>query len=1072
MVSISCVADCTSFVAGLTARRQFAFDERKALFALKIQRRFNHLAQIGRCLLYESMEGIVIQRQSGRLKSRLFGCAAAMGLVIGCGTAAWGQSVSTDDTQKNAKSNTKANDEIVVTGTRIKQSNLVAPTPVKVIDEVAIEVSGETNAADILRQLPSIGVSALTTTNSNFTTTASGINTVQLRNLGEDRTLVLIDGRRVVSGVPGSQYVDFNSIPTEFIKRIDVLTGGSSAVYGSDALSGVINIILRDDYEGASLSYQHGQTAEFGDYKNNRLTASFGTEFADGRGNAMFGVTHSNNDGAYFRDRPGQGVDDLSYAFFTGSSNDVLTPVSSVLGYPFYSSFSEYGRINVIAPNNATASQWVTLSDGSIAPWSVAQYGFNRQAYRALAVPTERTLATSLLNYDLTDKVRLFGEFSYAVTDTTSSLEPFALANDDIYGAPISCDTSGCINGVPLTNPYIPNALKDQVRALYPGVSDENLAVGFARRLTEIDQRAATNKRQTARFVTGLHADISDQITLDASVNYGRTTQDQTGIGQVNVQNFANALDAIDDGSGNIVCRSVVAQNQGCVPINIFGLGNISEPAANYVRADSNLTATIEQFDVLSYLSGEISSPMQTGSFMSRPVSWVLGYEFRNEKSSFIPDALTQAGLNGGNKTPVTVGQFDVHEVFAELELPLLTDVPFAKAVDLRLAGRGSSYSTVGDTFAWSGNLQWQLNEMVKLRGQYASAVRAPNIGELFQGASETFGTVTDPCQGLVVSNGQAAFLSDITNPASAVDPGSVGSTVANNCLADPALAARVSRDGYFIPTQPELQGIGGFISGNPNLKEEDGESITFGAIINPKFTSWLEPLAISVDYFDIKITDAISTVSRQTSATRCYTRMEFCSNVRRFTTGSSVGAIDGVDSRTQNVAELHTSGVDVQFSYDFDVSSVVRNWNDAGHLTLTGVYQYLGKYTQVALPGNPENSFKGTLGLPENRGQFSLLYDREDLRFVWTTQWIGQSRMTGFIDSDFIVDDVFFHDINVRYKLPIPNVNASVFGGIDNVFNTFVPTGVGFNATGHYTAPEVYDALGRRFYVGAKVNF
>ena len=949
-------------------------------------------------------------------------------------------------------------DEVVVTGTRIKQSNLTSPTPVKVVDVEAIEISGETNAADILRELPALGVSALSTTNSNFTVNSSGLNTINLRNLGASRALVLINGKRVVSGVPGAQIVDFNSIPTEFVERFDVLTGGSSAVYGSDALAGVVNVILKDDYEGASLSYQMGGTTEFGDYESQRITGTFGSNFADDRGNAVFGVTHSRNDGAFFRDRDGQGVDDLSYAFFTGQADDVLTDVSTIIGRPFFSSFSESGRINVIGTNGGTAAQFAGTGD----PYSAAQFGFNRQQFRALAVPTERTLFNTNMSYNVSDTVQLTAEASYSITDTSAELEPFPLSSADIYGTDPICGPTGCdtTTGVSITNAFVPDSIRDAARAALPGVADEDIVVGFARRMTEVDRRGATNKRQTARFALGINGAMTDKLNYDVSLTHGRTSQAQQSSGQINTLNMLQALDTAVIG-GEVVCADALARSQGCDPINIFGRGTISEDAADYVRAPSSRQGDLEQTVLQGFLTGEVGALQETGSVFSRPIGWVAGMEYRNEISSFVPDALSQSGLNAGNVSPATAGEFSVIEGFGELELPLLTDVPFAERVDLRMAARVSDYTTVGQTFAWSGNLQWQVNDQLTLRGQYAEAVRAPNIGELFQGAAETFGTLGDPCSGLTVTGGVPTVPSG-------------DATVAANCFADPALQARVARDGTFIPTQAELQGIGGFISGNPNLSEEDGTSYTLGFIWNPESSAILEPFAITVDYFNIEIDNAISNIGRATSASRCYTRGEFCDNVRRFTAGPSIGAIEGVDSNAQNVAKLATSGFDVQASYDFDLTDIFKAKKDVGEFTLTGTYQYLDKYETTALPGDTPNDASGDFGLAKHEAQITGLYRKDGFRFAWTTQYIGKSGTNVFGDPDqrFERGAVTFHDINARWQLPFAGDAVSVFGGVDNVFDKFVPTGVGFNATGHYTDPDVYDALGRRYYVGARLDF
>lgn len=1015
------------------------------------------------------------------LKSRLLASSVFAGAAFGLmGMHAYAQEQEEVETVEAAAEDEARQETVFVTGSRIAQTNLDSPVPVSQFDAAQIDLSGAVNVSEVLRTLPATGVSGLTSTNSNFTVTASGINTVELRNLGEDRTLVLVNGRRFVGGVPGSQIVDFNQIPTEFIERIDVITGGASAVYGSDALAGVVNIILKDDIDGVTITGQGG-ISEAEDLETYRASITGGGDFANGRGNAAASLTWSRNNGAFFRDREGQGVDDLSYAAFTGNVDDVLTPVSEILGRPFFSSFSERGRFFAPGVGNQTFDE----TSNEFREYVAAADGFNRQAFRALSIPNERITASAILDYEISPWANFFTEITYSSTDTQSRLEPFPLGGDDIYGSqPFCVDDDGdgtddrCVSGAPITGAFVPDAFRDLIRSANPGIPDEDLVYGFARRTTEVNARGAFNTRQTARIVTGFDGGFDNGINYEVSLNWGRTTQNQESTGGIDVRNFAAALDSVvDPDTGEIICRDETARDQGCVPINIFGQGSISPEAAAYVRADSKFDAEIEQTVVNAFLTGD-STILAGFELPAGPISWVAGYEWREESSSEIPDALSQSGLNAGNVTPITVGGFDVWEVFGELEIPILVDQPWAEELSLNLAARHSDYSSVGETFAWSANAEYQPISSIRFRSQYAEAVRAPNISEAFDGLGETFATISDPCAGVTRIGGTPAFGPDDDADAS---------RIANVCLQDPLVAARVDRDGAFIPTQPEIQGIGGLvggaIAGGFDLKEEEATTFTVGVVWNPDYTTWLDPFAISVDYFDIEITDAIGTLGRQTSLNRCYGNGDdnitsydpdsaFCTNVIRYDVGPFLGAAEFVNSFSQNLSTIETSGIDVQMSYDWDLTNTFRSETDLGFLGASFTYQYLEDYTSTAFPGAEPSESVGAQGLSEHEGLLALVYDRGPLTVSLDTTWIGETEDSyGFLNEPFFVDDVYFTDVQARYRV-LDDLVTLVFG-VDNIADEFVPTGIGLvGGVGQYTNDAVYDSLGRRYYAGFRLEF
>lgn len=445
--------------------------------------------------------------------------------------------------------------------------------------------------------------------------------------------------------------------------------------------------------------------------------------------------------------------------------------------------------------------------------------------------------------------------------------------------------------------------------------------------------------------------------------------------------------------------------------------------------------------------------------------------EYRQEYSLDRPDVLQQQGLNGGNKAPVTEGQYDVYEAFGEVSIPLLADVEFAKELTLHAAARISDYSTVGQTFAWSTDLTWAPTDDIKFRGQYARAVRAPNIGELYTGASETFGTVVDPCNNLRTAAGGGPIIGS-SGPI-ILDP-----VVEANCLANPAIAARANSPTGFVLSQTELQGTGGFNSGNPNLTEETATTFTLGFVFTPKFAKWLEPLVLSVDYFNIEIDDAIFARSRQGTLDDCYSYAGLahpnCANIVR----DANGAVEEVNTRVVNGQNLETSGIDIQLGYRWDLAEAFGNeGDDLGLLTLTVNYQWLDKYTTTRLPGTvfeESGSSVGLLGAFKHEAQIGLLYEIGDFMVNFDANFVSDAHDfedPNVYDVPAVIPSQWFFDAQVRYNVL---ESTTLIFGVRNLTDEFVMIGQGLGEipTGWATDPSSYDGLGRRFYAGVRLRY
>jgi iron complex outermembrane recepter protein len=929
-------------------------------------------------------------------------------------------------------------------------------------------------------------------TNSNFDNLNSGVTTIDLRNMGEERTLVLVNGKRFVAGVPGSSSVDLNSIPTDFIERIEILTGGSSSTYGSDAVSGVINFILKKDFEGLTLDASVG-ASDRGDDKKQKISITWGANAAGGKGNVMLHFGHSKQGAVFSRDRSGMAIDNISDALLTGDVNDVFKYTT-----PFFSSFAPQGRIfyrvtnpaydpgQPVSPTNQPTLARNRTFDraGNIIPADTNggatgnPTGFNRQAFRTIAIPTSRYTFAGKGEFDLSQNARGYLEGTYVTTKTNAKLEPFPLDSADtgsgLYPArgggqngngPAEFD----VNGTILANPLIPAALlAEMVDTNGDGLRDYS----FTRRLAEVGARGATGQTDTFRIATGVKGSLFNW-DYDVYGIYGSNRRSQTSGGQYNVNNFREAMEAIPDvddvdGDGNVteaICRNAQARAQGCVPANIFGFDSLSPEAVAWIIAPATLRTQVTQRVVGATATGE---PV---TLWAGPLGVAAGVEYRKESSLSEPDALYQRGLNGSNAIPITEGSFSVKEAFLEGRLPLLKNAPFAQSLSVTGAVRGSKYTSVGSTFSWNAGVDWSVNRSVKVRVTRALSTRAPNISELFQPPTQDFPQVVDPCVGVTaVSTGA---LSDACRAA----PG-VNENIASN-------------GGVFTLNQADLQGTTGFDRGNPTLQEEKGRSTTFGLVFTPTGIPLLNNTTFTADYFKIDVSDAIVATPRQFVLSQCYGGdASFCQFITRRPTAAganSAGSLDRVDTAVSNSGGLSTEGIDLTGAWQGGVGP--------GRLTARVSYTYTKKGELIPLPGSAPDPFAGEVGTPKHKATLGLGYNwggwsvntlfsylgKQYLDDQWVTQLCAEfdddgDCVTPARAKSVAIKAKVYADMQVSYTLG----KFQYYLGIDNVFDTKnkrcdTNALIGGENGGCSTGSPAFsgdDPIGRRYYVGLRASF
>lgn len=992
-------------------------------------------------------------------------------------------------------------DEIIVTGTRLRVQDYVASNPVVTVTGETLEYAGVTNITDFLVDQPALTGSTTLQDNSNAGARGSvGLNLLNLRNLGEDRTLVLIDGRRHVASSAGSSAVDTNTIPVALVQSIEVLTGGASAVYGADGVSGVVNFVMRRDFEGVDIRAQTGWSDEGGG-STSFLSGVVGHNFADGRANVTLAAEYSNTNRLASNDR--------YFSTLQGRETVVVNPNYSQAGFDpnnpetYQRVFRRNARYIDTSPGG---SIYADINFGSLygdpgslvgvdftgdgRPWTDGEHtggfimiggdGTQLAAFGTDLIPgLDRYSFNTSVNVELTPNHRFFVEGKFVRTETQFQSQP-------------SFDYSLF---VPIDNPFIPEAARQAAlapdglatpfgREIYeayfggtlpgPGIllARDNFDLGFILRDVE---------RDTTRLVIGFEGDLTSNIGYEFSVNYGRTSETNTELNNRINERFYAAVDAVDEGqfltgtpNGNIVCRSNLdpnaipfgnsagmgsspfdpttwgttftpGANSGCVPMNIFGDGSPSAEALAWVMTDSTSRDRIEQFVINGFITGD-STPWF--SLPAGPVSFVLGGEYRREEALSIPSTeevlADQVGYDvtwlGAGTT--LRGDFDVKEVFAELLVPLVRDVPLIQ--DLRVEGayRYSDYSTVGETEAWEGRLRWSVIDDLAFRATTARAVRAPNISELFLPPSQTFAILSDPCDD---DNYQLGI-----NPA----------VREANCR---AVLGYGPNDPYLF-NNISSSSIEGVIGGNPGLGAETADTFTVGLVLTPRF---LSGFSLAIDYYDIELKDAIQFFSAQNIVNKCYDLPQpnqFCDLVSRNPNNSQ---IDYFEQFGVNVASYVARGYDLSARYVLDPADfgIDRNIGRFGFGVIAGKTEEL---TFTEDPSDPLSSDQtvGQARVPEWQGSADITWEWNDLLVNYGYNWTSETRRYEGVPDDFIdprfrnYDGRSTHDLQVRYNL---NDEFSIYGGVNNIGNQEPARGLS-----DYPASP----LGRYFYVGLKASF
>jgi outer membrane receptor protein involved in Fe transport len=954
--------------------------------------------------------------------------AIRLSMILGAGTTAAisSHAFAAEDAAEQVE-------RIEVTGSRIKRADLEGANPVQVITRADLVTSGITNMGDILQEIPSVAGAA---TNTAINNGGSGSIRVSLRGLGSPRTLVLLNGRRMVaSGTGADSSVDLSTIPTAIVKRVEVLKDGASAVYGSDAIGGVVNIITRDDFEGFELNAGYDVGTEESDGATKSFDITFG--FSGDKGNAVVNAYYVQQEPQWSGDRSwSQFEDDLDT--FTGELNkggSSAPPWGRYNGINGADGCSSFTHGAGSGPGQSDPSDFSNPNGYDCWDWGKDTYNYAPANYHL--TPQERYGMFASGSYEINDNIRVFSELSFSRRTSDTKLAPLPLAPLAFFGFPA---------------PYSADNYWNQLLGPKDVNGNSVDIADWRRRMVETGGRDSRFRVETVRAMIGIDGEFENGWGYEASYIFGANDSATAGAGGVNFEKVALAVGpSFMDAEGNIVCGTADDPIAGCVSLNTFGIPGsdtqVSQEMLDYITFEAHDFGSNEQ---------QILSASVFGDAFELPAGYVgfaFGVEHREEKGADYPDALIALGITSGSSRTSTEGSYEVDELFVETTIPVLAGMAGAESLDVDLAVRYSDYSTFGDTTNHKIGVKWVPFDGLLVRGTSSTAFRAPSTSDLFAGNSDNSPLVSDPCA---------------TNPTAF-------------CIADGVPAAG------FTPIGDQLSST---LGGNPTAEPEEADIFTAGVVYSPDF---VDGLSLTLDYWDIEVTNAITTIGEQLILNKCAQEGVYCDLITRY--GSDAGSLYGnssdIDNRTTNVGGVDSSGYDFNIKYTTELAM--------GSLSVNLDTTYYDTYEITQADGSivindgwfQRNSGDGNF--PEWKTNIDVRLSNDDWSAAWAIRYIGAVNENfdnvsiddvGSVYKDFWTEEVYVNGVlesydvireideqiihDVRFTYFMDNMSATV--GLNNVFDEDPPyAATGFNDN---TDPRTYNTQGRHVYVNFNLSF
>lgn len=922
-------------------------------------------------------------------------------------------------------------EEITVTGSRIAQDpNLITSSPVTQVNADEFVRRGITRVEDLTNDLPQV-TPELSANESNG---ATGTATLDLRGLGSDRTLVLINGHRMGFGDVFALAPDINQIPGALVQRVEVLTGGASSTYGSDAVSGVVNFIMRDDFEGFQIDYQFSgyqhkndnravqqQIDAMGfqqapssprDGSGINVNVLVGINTPDGRGNVtgylgyrdINAITHSERD---FSACALDSNDGVSCGGSATIPTGLFTPFSGGLYY--------------------------TVEGDQFVPWDGTYYNYGPVNY--FQRPDERYTGGVFGHYQIAEQFEGYAEFMFMDNRSLAQIAP--------SGAFFVTNEIKCSNAF----------LSEQQFATMGCTSPDDVIPWYiGRRNVEGGPRFDDLRHTSFRSLVGGRGDISDNWSYDVSANFTRLIYSEDYNNDMSITRIVRALDAVTDpATGAPTCASVLdGVDPLCVPWNVFQTGGATQEAIDYLTLPLFSKGNLNQDQFVAFVSGDLTDMGLASPWASAGVELVLGAEYRDELFEFKPDQGFQSGDGAGQGGPIAAvnGSQNVTEFFTELKVPIAQDQPGFQELYLDLRYRYSDYSTGVDADTWNVGGAWTPVEGFKLRGGVSRAVRAANIRELFEPQNLGLWGGTDPCGGAAPEHSL------------------------EQCVNSGVTAAQYGS----IPLSPAGQYNAQF-GGNPDLQPEKADSITVGAVFTPD--EYIPGLSLSIDYWRIEVDDAIDVIEPEFIVRQCNETGDpaLCELVTRGPNGNLwIGSNAFVTSTQVNIGFFEAAGYDVNADYTLEIG-------DLGSLDFGYRATWLDKFDQQPVPGAAVEECAGTWGGSCGRPRPEY---KHILNTVWNTPWdttavvgwryVGEVEQ--FPENQFKAKGEHYLDLSLSYYPEWFGADnpTSINLGVSNALDNDPPVSGFFNTVSVYgngnTIPATWDALGRYYFVGFQQGF
>jgi outer membrane receptor protein involved in Fe transport len=965
-------------------------------------------------------------------------------------------------------------EEVVVTGSRLSTPNETSISPITSVSATDLQQTGLTRVEDVLNNLPMVFAGQNSTTSNG----ADGTATIDLRGLGNQRTLVLVNGRRLGPGTAdGRNFSDINQVPAALIERIDVLTGGASAVYGADAVAGVVNFILNTRFQGLRVDagynfHEHSNSNSVASVvaasgfplPDSRINTAFGknasilmgSNFADNKGNATFYLTYDNQGSAL------QGKFDYSSCNLAPADAKTLTCGGSSTSRggsfrAYNSTFSSRFLNNTVDPKT-----------GAFRPFTGADL-YNFAPLNFYQTPNERWTSGGFLNYDLNPHLNAYAEVMFTRNQSDAQIAP---SGDFGNGSFIPCANPllTAAERATLCSPANLTAQGNPTETVggvtYPGIN-----IYLLRRNVEGGPRDATFVSNSFRSIVGLKGEIGDAWRFDAYAQHSTVDIDNGNRNYLSNPNIIKALNVLPGPGGAPTCASVIdGSDPACVPWNVWVPNGVTPAAIAYMSVPLLIQGNVTEQVVSGSITGDLGKYGIKLPSADQGLQINVGVEWRSEAADFLPDALSQAGsaAGSGGPTPAISGNFHVREAFTELRLPLAQHAPFAEDLSLEGGYRYSEYSLGFNTNTYKLGLEWAPVRDLRARASYQRAVRAPNIGELF----------TPQVVGL-----------DGSSDACSNNPPALPTASLAACQLTGVTPAQY---GHIAPNAANQ--YNGLLGGNPNLKPETADTYSVGLVLQPRV---VPNLSVSVDYFNIKVKEVIGPIGGDTILNNCLASVGnpaqaavYCPLVHRDPAGTLWLTPAGfIRDLNVNLGELTTKGLDFKASYRLPLpalGSLLFGFEGTKLQSLTttpviggGSYDCTGFFGSICGAANP--SWRHVLN-----ATWSTPWDGLDLSVRW--RYIGSDSSEQTSSNSFLTGSPFlplsriptfsYIDLtgtfnlykNVRLELGVNNIvdkNPPLVVGGD--CSTSSPAGANCNGN---TFPGVYDAMGRYLFAHISAQF